>query len=52
MATVLLTGESGTGKDLIARVLHYQGLRAKGPFIAINCAAIPETLLEAEALRL
>ena len=48
MATVLLTGESGTGKDLIARVLHYQGLRAKGPFIAINCAAIPETLLEAE----
>jgi Nif-specific regulatory protein len=47
-ATVLLTGESGTGKDLIARVLHYQGPRAKGPFIAINCAAIPETLLEAE----
>jgi Nif-specific regulatory protein len=48
MATVLLTGESGTGKDLIARVLHYQGPRAKGPFIAVNCAAIPETLLEAE----
>jgi Nif-specific regulatory protein len=47
-ATVLLTGESGTGKDLIARVLHYQGPRAKGPFIAVNCAAIPETLLEAE----
>ena len=47
-SNVLLTGESGTGKDLIARVLHYQGPRAKGPYIAINCAAIPETLLEAE----
>jgi Nif-specific regulatory protein len=47
-ANVLLTGESGTGKDLIARALHYQGPRAKGPFIAVNCAAIPETLLEAE----
>ena len=47
-ATVLLTGERGTGKDLIARVLHDQGPRAKGPFITVNCAAIPETLLEAE----
>jgi Nif-specific regulatory protein len=47
-SNVLLTGESGTGKDLIAGVLHYQGPRAKGPFIAVNCAAIPETLLEAE----
>ncbi len=47
-ATVLLRGESGTGKELIAHALHYQGLRAKGPFIAINCAALPENLLEAE----
>jgi Nif-specific regulatory protein len=47
-ATVLLTGERGTGKDLIARFLHAQGPRAQGPFITVNCAALPETRLEAE----
>ncbi len=47
-ATVLLRGESGTGKELIAHALHYQGMRPKGPFVAVNCAALPENLLEAE----
>jgi PAS domain S-box-containing protein len=46
--TILLEGENGTGKDLVAKTLHYQSLRQAEPFIAINCAAIPDTLLESE----
>ncbi len=47
-ATVLLTGESGTGKDMVARAIHYSSFCKDGPFVSINCPAIPEALLESE----
>jgi two-component system response regulator AtoC len=48
--TILIQGESGTGKDLVAKAIHYRSSRGERPFVAINCSAIPETLIEAELL--
>ena len=47
-ATVLIEGESGTGKELVAKAVHETSQRNKGPFVAVDCGAIPETLIEAE----
>ena len=46
--TILITGESGTGKELVAKAIHYNGIRSKGNLVSINCGGIPETLLESE----
>lgn len=47
-STILITGESGTGKEMFAKAIHFSSKRAKGPFVTVNCGAIPENLIESE----